>query len=235
MFNFNLAFLDTCGNALSVRCRSTEQLHCTHIGCKWHLWPPQHLEMAQHFLEQSAEGIGSEAGTREALVAMPELPPAKRACTGCRDKATKALDCSFRHFDDQTRVVLDTAATMSSAVLRRFMEGNLPGSSQTFSPSPYLDCQLFHAMQSGARFHPFAQSMRQPSPVAMPPVAFHCHNSNKSAFVLDCSCLSADVAPLMEQGMGVSVVHSFHPHLPLVVSCCGALGSLVVHHRSGCA
>jgi hypothetical protein len=63
-------------------------------------------------------------------------------------------------------------------------------------------------------------------------VVFH-RRDGKHAFTLDCSCLSADAAPLLEQGVRVNVVHTFHPFLAVVVSCCSALGCLVVHHRSG--
>jgi hypothetical protein len=57
--------------------------------------------------------------------------------------------------------------------------------------------------------------------------------NGKRTFVLDCSCLSADEAPLLEKGVGVSLVHAFHSYLPVSVSCCGALGWLGLHCRNG--
>ena len=143
----------------------------------------------------------------------------------------------YASFDDRKENALAAAATLPAPLLRRFMQAHLPGSCHTFAPSPFLDCKLFTSTRGGAPFHPLAQRTWQSSTSPAAPVSFYRAGTAGAAdaapaFVLDCSSLEQEVSALLQRGIRVGVMHSFHPHLPIAVSCCGALGSLVLHYRA---
>lgn len=130
------------------------------------------------------------------------------------------------------RQAAEVAEGMGADSLRRLLLWHLPGTCQAVFATPYLDPSLYVSDSPSAyRIH-FATYQRFAPEDAVVAFSAARHTQRGVRFRLDCRPVLESLHRGSQAGARtqLSVLHGFHPYLPLVVSTFQPTGAMVIHY-----